>query len=75
MREAHDILPRIAGTTVHVLVLDRDAGLSLIADRFGHDAALLIAAEMRRQGPASVPTLCCRVPFTWDTDRIETEAR
>lgn len=76
MKEAHEILgPHLAGTVVHVLVLDPAEGLRLIAEHFGMDAAHIIAHRMLALGRDAVPTLCCRVPFTWTTDRIVREAR
>lgn len=75
MREAHEILPTQPGTVVHVLVLDPDEGLRLIHEHFGADAATIIAHQMLKLGRDAVPTLCCRVPFTWTTDRIVREAR
>lgn len=71
MREAHQDLPPMPGTNIHVLFFSQIEGLALIGHIFGDDARDQIAALCERHGPHSVITVATRQPTTRQPRREE----
>ncbi len=65
MAEAHDALPAIPGTRVHVALWPRREGLAQVAEHFGPEAVQLITERLDELGPEAVITFCSRIPHSW----------
>lgn len=65
MSEAHAELPAVPGTRVEVVSYEQQAGLSIVEEAWGAEAALSIAAKLRAAGPDSLVVIAMRVPQAW----------